>query len=132
MALGALVAVGALLLDVGDPADVVDTMRNANWSWIALAIVISFASNIAYAVALQGTVQCRCRCVPTTELQVAMSFSNLAIPAIGGQGMQVRFLQKSGSISRRRSSPAASSAASVAWSRRSDASSSRCSSHQRT
>ena len=25
-----------------------------------------------------------------------MSFSNLAVPAIGGQGMQVRFLQKLG------------------------------------
>ena len=96
MAIGALVAVGALLLDVGDPADVVDTMRNANWSWIALAIVISFAANIAYAVALQGTVTVRLPLVPTTELQLAMSFSNLAVPAIGGQGMQVRFLQKLG------------------------------------
>jgi uncharacterized membrane protein YbhN (UPF0104 family) len=71
-------------------------MRNANWSWIVLAIVISFASNIPYAVALQGTVRVPLPLVPTTELQVAMSFSNLAIPAIGGQGMQVRFLQKSG------------------------------------
>jgi undecaprenyl-diphosphatase len=34
--------------------------------------------------------------VPTTELQLGMSFSNLAVPAIGGQGMQVRFLQKLG------------------------------------
>src|SRR5205823_3799510 len=37
MALGALVAVGALLIDVGDPVDVVDTMRNADWGWILLA-----------------------------------------------------------------------------------------------
>ena len=36
----------------------------------------------------------------------AMSFSNLAIPAIGGQGMQVRFLQKLGVDLRRRSPPA--------------------------
>jgi glycosyltransferase 2 family protein len=34
--------------------------------------------------------------VPTTELQVAMSFSNLAVPGIGGTGLQVRFLQKQG------------------------------------
>src|SRR6202035_3611860 len=33
---------------------------------------------------------------PTTELQVAMSFSNLAVPGIGGTGMQVRYLQKQG------------------------------------
>jgi undecaprenyl-diphosphatase len=96
MALGAFVAVGALLVDVGDPVDVVDTMRNAQWGWILLAIVVAFAANVAYAVALQGTVRTRLPLGPTTELQVAMSFSNLAIPAIGGQGMQVRFLQKLG------------------------------------
>ena len=96
MAVGALIAVGALLVDVGDPVDVVDTMRHADWGWLVLAIIVSFAANIAYAVALQGTVRTRLPLVPTTELQVAMSFSNLAVPAIGGQGMQVRFLQKLG------------------------------------
>jgi undecaprenyl-diphosphatase len=96
MALGALVAAGALLIDVGDPVDVVDTMRHADWGWILFAIVVGFAANIAYAVALQGTVRTRLPLVATTELQVAMSFSNLAVPAIGGQGMQVRFLQKLG------------------------------------
>jgi len=33
---------------------------------------------------------------PTTELQVSMSFANLAIPAVGGMASQVRFLQKQG------------------------------------
>ncbi len=96
LALGALVAVGALLIDVGDPADVVDIMRRADWGWLTFAIAISLASNIAYAVALQGTVRVRLPLVPTTELQLGMSFSNLAVPGIGGQGMQVRFLQKLG------------------------------------
>ena len=96
LAIGALVAVGALLLDVGDPTDVVDTLRNANWSWLALALVVSFAANIAYTIALQGTVTVHLPLVPTTELQLGMSFSNLAVPGIGGQGMQVRFLQKLG------------------------------------
>ena len=96
MALGALVAVGALLVDVGDPVDVVNTMQGADWGWLALAIVVAFAANVAYAVALQGTVRTRLPLGPTTELQVAMSFSNLAVPAIGGQGMQVRFLQRLG------------------------------------
>jgi len=96
MALGALVAVGALLLDVGDPTQVVETMRGADWGWLAVALVISFAANVAYAVALQGTVKVRLPIVPTTELQLGMSFSNLAVPAIGGQGMQIRFLQKLG------------------------------------
>jgi undecaprenyl-diphosphatase len=96
MAIGALVAVGALLFDVGDPTQVVDTMRGADWGWLAVALVISFAANVAYAVALQGTVRVRLPMIPTTELQLGMSFSNLAVPGIGGQGMQIRFLQKLG------------------------------------
>jgi undecaprenyl-diphosphatase len=96
MALGALVAVAALLVDVGDPTDVVATLRGAAWGWLVLALAISLAANVAYAVALQGTVSVRLPLVPTTELQLAMSFSNLAVPGIGGQAMQVRFLQKMG------------------------------------
>jgi uncharacterized membrane protein YbhN (UPF0104 family)/membrane-associated phospholipid phosphatase/predicted Ser/Thr protein kinase len=96
MAIGALVAAGALLIDVGDPTEVIETMRGANWGWLGFALLISLMSNVAYAVALQGTVLIRLPLVPTTELQVGMSFSNLAVPGIGGQGMQVRFLQKLG------------------------------------
>ena len=43
-----------------------------------------------------GTVPIRLPLGPTVELQVAMSFSNLAIPAVGGLGVQVRYLQKQG------------------------------------
>ncbi len=96
LAVGALVAVGALLLDVGDPTQVVETMRNADWGWLAFALLIALLANVAYAVALQGTVMVRLPMVPTTELQLGMSFSNLAVPGIGGQGMQIRFLQKLG------------------------------------
>jgi glycosyltransferase 2 family protein len=96
LAIGALVAIGALLLDVGDPTQVADTLRGADLGWLLLALVVSLASNVAYAVALQGTVTVPLPMVPTTELQLGMSFSNLAIPAIGGQGMQIRFLQKLG------------------------------------
>ncbi|HEX7521514.1 MAG TPA: lysylphosphatidylglycerol synthase domain-containing protein, partial [Acidimicrobiia bacterium] len=96
MAIGALVAVAALLADVGDPTEVWATMRNAQWSWLALAFALSLVANVAYAIGLQGTVPVRLPLWPTTEVQLGMSFSNLAIPAIGGQGMQVRFLQKMG------------------------------------
>ncbi len=96
MALGALVAVGVLLADVGDPGQVAATLRGGDWAWLALAMVVSLATNVAYAVALQGTVTVRLPVIPTTEVQLGMSFSNLAVPAIGGQAMQVRFLQKMG------------------------------------
>jgi uncharacterized membrane protein YbhN (UPF0104 family) len=75
---------------------VLHTFGTADWSWLALAFVASFASNVGFAVGLQGTVPLRLPLWPTTELQVAMSFSNLAVPGIGGTGMQVRFLQKRG------------------------------------
>jgi glycosyltransferase 2 family protein len=96
MAVGTLVAAAVLLVDVGDPTDVVGTFQHANGSWILLAFVLSFASNIGFAMGLQGTVPLRLPLWPTTELQVAMSFSNLAVPGIGGTGMQVRYLQKQG------------------------------------
>ena len=96
MAVGTLVAAAVLLVDVGDPTDVLGTFQHANGSWILVAFVLSFASNIGFAMGLQGTVPLRLPLWPTTELQVAMSFSNLAVPGIGGTGMQVRYLQKQG------------------------------------
>lgn len=96
MAVGTLIAVGVLLGDVGDPTNVWVTLRQADGTWIALAFVLSFASNIGFAMGLQGTVRLPLPLWPTTELQVAMSFSNLAVPGIGGTGMQVRFLQRQG------------------------------------
>jgi uncharacterized membrane protein YbhN (UPF0104 family) len=96
MALGALVAIAVLLDDVGDPGEVWATVRSASWAWIALALAFSFVSNVGFAVGLMGTVPRRLPLWPTTELQIAMSFSNLAVPAVGGQAMQIRFLQQMG------------------------------------
>ena len=96
LAIGALVATAVLLDDVGDPGELWATLRHADWRWIAVALVTSFASNIGYAIGLMGTVPLRLPLWPTTEVQIAMSFSNLAVPAIGGQGLQVRYLQKTG------------------------------------
>jgi undecaprenyl-diphosphatase len=96
MTIGALVATIFLLNQVGDPGELWTTIRNADWSWIALAFVFSFTSNIGFAIGLMGTVPIRLPLWPTTEVQIGMSFSNLAVPAVGGQGMQIRYLQKMG------------------------------------
>jgi undecaprenyl-diphosphatase len=96
MAVGTLVAAGVLLTDIGDPTAVLTTFQHGIWSWLVLAMILSLASNIGFAMGLQGTVAHRLPIWPTTELQVAMSFSNLAIPGIGGIGVQVRYLQKQG------------------------------------
>ena len=103
MALGALVAIGVLLSELGGTGEVWATLRTAQGEWLLLAVGYALVSNIGYAVGLQGTVPIRLPLWRTTEVQLGMSFSNLAIPAIGGQAMQVRYLQKVGVDLRRRS-----------------------------
>lgn len=96
LAVGTLIGAGALLSQIGNPNQLVHDLGNASWSWLAVAFALSMATNFAFAIALQGTVPSRLPLGPTTELQVAMSFSNLAIPAVGGTAVQIRFLQKQG------------------------------------
>ncbi|MDQ6928291.1 MAG: flippase-like domain-containing protein, partial [Actinomycetota bacterium] len=96
MAVGMFLAAAALLSQVGDPADLWDTVTEAQWNWLLLAFVLSMSTNIAFAIALMGTVPARLPLWRTSELQVSMSFSNLAVPAVGGMAAQIRFLQKQG------------------------------------
>ena len=96
MAIGTLIAAAVLLGQVGSPQEIWDTVKNAEWWLVGLALVLSLATNIPYAIALMGCVPIRLPLWPTTETQLAMSFGNLAIPAIGGIAIQIRFLQKRG------------------------------------
>jgi uncharacterized membrane protein YbhN (UPF0104 family) len=96
MAVGTLIAVFALLSQVGDPEEFWDTIKNADWAWLAVALFVSFLTNFATAVSLSGTVPISLPLIRTAELQLSMSFSNLAVPAIGGMAAQIRFLQKQG------------------------------------
>jgi undecaprenyl-diphosphatase len=96
MAVGTLFAVFALLSQIGDPAEFWDTIKGADWAWLAVALVISFLTNFATAVSLMGCVPINLPLVRTAELQLSMSFSNLAVPAVGGLAAQVRFLQLQG------------------------------------
>lgn len=96
LAVGTLIAAFALLSQVGNPSQLVDAITRANAGWLLVAFALSMATNVGFAIALQGTVPNRLPPGATTELQVAMSFSNLAIPAVGGTGFQIRFLQKQG------------------------------------
>jgi uncharacterized membrane protein YbhN (UPF0104 family)/membrane-associated phospholipid phosphatase/tRNA A-37 threonylcarbamoyl transferase component Bud32 len=96
MAIGTLVGIGALMSQIGDPEPLWDALLDAKWNWLGLSLGLSLATNIAYAVALMGCVPIRLPLWPTTECQLAMSFSNLAVPLVGGDAVQVRFLQKQG------------------------------------
>lgn len=93
---GTFLGVAALLAQVGDPQELWDTMAEAEWSWISLAIVVSLLTNVATAVALMGSVTKRIPLLRTIELQLSLTFANLAVPTIGGLAAQVRYLQKQG------------------------------------
>ena len=96
LVIGTFLGVAALLTQVGDPATLWATMSQASPQWILLAIVISLSTNIATAIALMGSVRIRIPLGRTTELQLSLTFANLAIPSIGGLAAQVRYLQKQG------------------------------------
>lgn len=96
MAIGTLIAIFALLSQVGSPQELWDTFTSANIWWLVVAMVISITTNMATAIALMGTVPIPLPLWRTSELQLSMSFSNLAVPAVGGMAAQIRFLQKQG------------------------------------
>jgi uncharacterized membrane protein YbhN (UPF0104 family) len=96
MAIGTLIAVFALLSQVGNPQEFWNTIKSADWAWLTLSLILSFSTNFATAISLMGTVPISLPLVRTAELQLSMSFSNLAVPAVGGLAAQVRFLQKQG------------------------------------
>lgn len=96
MAAATLVAIVVLVVQVGSIETLWTTVRHGDSGWIVGALVLSLVTNIGFAIALMGTVPVRLLLWPTTKVQVAMSFSNLAIPGIGGTAVQIRFLQKQG------------------------------------
>jgi undecaprenyl-diphosphatase len=96
MAVGALVAVAVLLSRVGDPVEFWNSIRDANWAYVALAFVFGILTDVAFAVAFVGTIPVRVPLWPSIELQSSMSFSNLAVPVAADAAVQIRFLQKFG------------------------------------
>ncbi len=96
LVIGTFLGVAALLSQVGDPATLWATMTAATPGWIVLALVVSLSTNLATAIALMGSVPVRIPLARTTELQLSLTFANLAIPSVGGLAAQVRYLQKQG------------------------------------
>ncbi len=96
MAVGALVAIAVLLSRVGDPVKFWDSIRDAQWAYVALAFGLGMLTDVAFAVAFLGTVPVRIPLWPSIELQSSMSFSNLAVPIAADTAIQIRFLQKFG------------------------------------
>jgi glycosyltransferase 2 family protein len=96
MAVAALVAIAVLLSRVGDPVAFWETIRDASWGYVLLALALGILTDVAFAVAFLGTVPVRIPLWPAIELQSSMSFSNLAVPVAADAAIQIRFLQKFG------------------------------------
>ncbi|MBV8235074.1 MAG: flippase-like domain-containing protein [Acidimicrobiia bacterium] len=96
MACGALIAVGVLLSQLGSPQELWETVQHAQWLWVVVALALSLSTDVGFAVAMFGAVPGRLPFWPTVETQLACSFSNLAVPYVGGAAVQIRYLQKQG------------------------------------
>ncbi|MGW3985888.1 lysylphosphatidylglycerol synthase domain-containing protein [Streptomyces sp. NPDC004830] len=72
-------------------------IANAEWGWVAAAVLFSMASYVAAAMALLGFVPERVPFVRTVAAQVAGSFVKIVAPAaVGGVALNTRFLQRAG------------------------------------
>ncbi|MCP3766918.1 MULTISPECIES: lysylphosphatidylglycerol synthase transmembrane domain-containing protein [unclassified Streptomyces] len=72
-------------------------IANAQWGWVAAAVLFSAASYFAAALALLGFVPERVPFVRTVAAQVAGSFVKIVAPAaVGGVALNTRFLQRAG------------------------------------
>jgi uncharacterized membrane protein YbhN (UPF0104 family) len=96
MTIGALVAVATLLSRIGNPTDFWSTIRNADWALVVLAFALGLLRDVVFGITFLGNVPIRIPIWPSIELQIAMAFSNLAVPVAADSAIQVRFLQKNG------------------------------------
>lgn len=72
-------------------------ISNAEWGWVAAAVLFSAASYLAAAMALLGFVPERVPFMRTVAAQVAGSFVKIVAPAaVGGVALNTRFLQRAG------------------------------------
>lgn len=72
-------------------------ISNAEWGWVAAAVLFSAASYFAAAMALLGFVPERVPFARTVAAQVAGSFVKIVAPAaVGGVALNTRFLQRAG------------------------------------
>ncbi|WP_039933617.1 lysylphosphatidylglycerol synthase domain-containing protein [Streptomyces viridochromogenes] len=72
-------------------------ISNADWGWVAAAVLFSMGSYVAAAMALLGFVPERVPFLRTVAAQVAGSFVKIVAPAaVGGVALNTRFLQRAG------------------------------------
>jgi uncharacterized protein (TIRG00374 family) len=89
----------ALITALGevDLQDVVDTLREADPVWLAVALVLAQLPFFTQAVATRGACPRPLPYGPVAMLQVAIAFVALAVPSTAGRlAMDIRFFQRQG------------------------------------
>ncbi len=93
---GTVLALAALLSQVPSLSALWDTLKTAEWWWIAAAMGFTVGHKVGYAVALMGSVHQRLPVLRSIETLFAAAFANLAVPGVGSTTVQVRFLELQG------------------------------------
>ena len=96
MVVGTVLATAALLSQVPSLSALWETIKQATWWWIGLAVLCMLGNKVGYALALMGSVATRVPFLRSVEALFAAAFSNLAVPGLGGTAVQVRYLQLRG------------------------------------
>jgi undecaprenyl-diphosphatase len=95
--LGFAFALHLLLPQVGELRQTLDALGSARWGWLAVGLLASVATYLAAAVAQLGAVAQPLALGRTAAVQLASSFTNRLTPAnLGGAGLNIRFLERSG------------------------------------
>jgi uncharacterized membrane protein YbhN (UPF0104 family) len=80
-----------------DWSSVADDFAHANWWWIVFAVVAAQLARAAGAVSTMGASEYPLPPVPTTAMQFAIAYINLAIPSSAARiAVNVRYLQRVG------------------------------------
>jgi undecaprenyl-diphosphatase len=97
MLVSCLVAVYVLIPQLSDVAGMVEQLHDASWDWVAATVVFSIVTFVGAGMCLAGASPRRAPVHQTAWVSVAGSFVNRITPAgIGGIGLNVRYLQKTG------------------------------------
>lgn len=98
-ALLVVAAVTALVIvpQVTQFGEILNSLREADWAWLAGAVLASAATYPLAAVQLAGASRARLPAARTIAVQVAAAVPGVVAPgAIGGAGLNLRYLERSG------------------------------------
>jgi undecaprenyl-diphosphatase len=97
MVVALVASVYALIPQFTDLRGAADQIVNAQWGWVALAVLVTPLMYLGAASSLSGAAPDPVRPVPTFLTQVASSFTTKLAPStVGGITLNIRFLQRQG------------------------------------